>query len=172
MFGEPLVDDGAAQASSVPAASASGLVLGQEPSRGATHVVVAGYDGSPEGQAAVVEAGLRAGQTGCVFVVYAYDGPPRFLGSPYYDRRLARTRAVGNRALTDLLLGETWLPEAEYIPELIEGRPAEAIARVADARHADAIVVGPNQVQRVRGRRTSVSDELEDTVRVPVITIH
>ena len=166
------MDDGAADASSVPAASASGLVLGQEPSRPANHVVVAGYDGSPEGQAAVVEAGLRAGQTGCVFVVYAYDGPPRFLGSPYYNRRLARTRAVGNRALTDLSLGETWLPEAEYIPQLIEGRPAEAIARVADARHADAIVVGPHQVQRVRGRRTSVSDELEGTVPVPVITIH
>jgi nucleotide-binding universal stress UspA family protein len=171
MFDQRSVDRGGAATSSVLLASPSAIVLGQEPSRVTTRVLVAGYDGSPESQAAVVEAGLRAGQTGCVFVVYAYAGPPRFLGSPNYDRRLSRARAVGHRALADLLQGGTWLPKAEYIPELIEGKPAEAIARVAAARHADAIVVGPTEARRRRGKRASVSHELERTAAVPVITI-
>jgi nucleotide-binding universal stress UspA family protein len=172
MFDQRSVDRRGAATSSVLLASPSGIVLGQEPSRLTTRVLVAGYDGSSESQAAVVEAGLRAGQTGCVFVVYAYDGPPRFLGSPNYNCRLGRARAVGHRALADLLQGGTWLPQAEYIPELIEGKPAEAIARVAAARHADAIVVGPTEARRLRGKRASVSHELERTVPVPVITIH
>src|SRR5262249_30900047 len=129
------------------------------------------YDGSPVAQAAVVEAGLRAGQTGCVFVVYAYDAPPGFLGWPYYGRRLSQARAIGRRALADLLQGETWLPEAEDIPELISGQPAEAIATVAAVRNADEIVVGASPARGLRGMRAGVSQELERTVPVPVITI-
>jgi nucleotide-binding universal stress UspA family protein len=171
MLDHSLVDVGKGESSVLPA-SLPAIVLGQEPSRVATHVLVAGYDGSDNGQAAVVEAGLQAGESGCVFVVYAYAGPPRLLGSPYYDRRLSRARAIGREALSELLLGETSLPNAEYIPELIEGRPPEVIARVASARHADAIVVGPSQARGLRRNRASVSHKLERTVRVPVITIH
>jgi nucleotide-binding universal stress UspA family protein len=134
--------------------------------------VVAGYDGSRVAQSAVVEAGLRAGPTGCVFVVYAYSSPPAFLGWPYYNRRLTRARAIGHQALAFLLMGGTWLPEAEYIPELIAGQPVDAIARVTAARHADAIVVGASSTRRLRAKRASVSHELEQTLRVPVITTH
>ena len=171
MLNQPSADaGGAALASGLPAGSPT-IVLGQEPRRLAARAVVAGYDGSPLAQAAVVEAGLRAGRTGCVFVVYAYDPPPGFVGWPYYDRRLMRARATGHQALADLLMGGTWLPEAEYIRELIAGQPADAIARVAAARHADAIVVGATRARRPMAKRASVSHELERAVRVPVITI-
>jgi len=143
------------------------IVLGQEPSRSVTCAIVAGYDGSPLGQAAVVEAGLRAGETGCVFVVFAYHTPPGFLGWPYFDRRLRSARATGERALAELLTGRASLPNSEYIPELIAGAPADAIVRVAAARHAEAIVVGASQ----RRRRGSVSRELERNADMPVITI-
>ena len=172
VFDQPSLDHGGDSASSVLPASSSAIVLGQEPSRLVTRVLVAGYDGSPLAREAVVEAGLQAGATGCVFVVYAYHLPPAFLGWPHFGRKLSEARGAGHRALADLLIGGTWLPNAEYIPELIEGKPAEAIARVAAARHAKAIVVGSTGARRQRGKRASVSHELERTVRVPVITTH
>jgi nucleotide-binding universal stress UspA family protein len=172
MLDRPAVARGGVPAASVRPASSPLIVLGQEPQRLAARALVAGYDGSPLAQAAVVEAGLQAGPAGCVFVVYAYNSPPRLLGWPYYNRRLTQARAIGHQALADLLMGGTWLPEAEYIPELIAGQPADAIARVAAARHAAAIVVGAPSAQRLGAKRASVSHELERTVRVPVITTH
>jgi nucleotide-binding universal stress UspA family protein len=162
---------GAAAPSVLPAGSPT-TVLGQKARRMAARAIVAGYDGSQVAQAAVVEAGLRAGPRGCVFVVYAYDSPPALLGWPYYNRRLMRARAIGHQALADLLMGEIWLPEAEYIPELIAGKPEDVIARVAAARHADTVVVGACSAGRVRAKRLSVSQELKRTLRVPVITTH
>ena len=150
--------------------SSPSIVLGQEPTRPGTRTLVVGYDGSPLAQAAVVEAGLRAGQTGCVFVVYAYDAPPGFLGWPYYGRKLSQARAAGQHALADLLQSGTSLPDVEYIPELIAGQPAEAIARVAAVRNADEIVVGASHARGLR-KHASVPHELERTVPVPVITI-
>lgn len=151
--------------------SAVPIVLGREPSRESSPAIVTGYDASPLAQAAVVEAGLRAGQAGCVFVVYVFRTPPGFLGRPNFDRRLSQARATGRRALGELLSGRTGLPEAEYIPELIAGSPAEAIARVAAVRNADAIVVGASRARRLRPLRATVSDELQRTIDVPVITI-
>lgn len=171
MFNQPSVPREGAAAASVHSISASAVVLGREPSRAATRVLVVGYNGSPLAQAAVVEAGARAGENGCVFVVYAYDEPPAFLGSPGFDSRLGRVRMSGRQALTDLLMGGTSLPQAEYIPELIAGKPAEAIARVAAARHADAIMVGAPQPRRLRVKHASVAQKLERTARVPVITV-
>jgi hypothetical protein len=65
--------------------SASPIVLGARASRPTGRTLVVGYDGSPIGQAAV-EAGLHAGETGRVFVVYAYDAPSGLLPWPYLGR--------------------------------------------------------------------------------------
>jgi nucleotide-binding universal stress UspA family protein len=148
------------------------VVLDLEPSPSITRALVTGYDGSALAQAAVVEAGLRAGNSGCVFVVAAYHMPPAFLGWPYFDRRLRTARAVGERALAELLCGRTLLPDAEYVAELIAGSPAAAIAGVAAARHAEAILVGASGARRIGGKRRSIARQLERIVEVPVITIH
>jgi nucleotide-binding universal stress UspA family protein len=150
----------------------SALVLGREPPQSTSRAIVAGYDGSPRGQAAVVEAGLLAGDEGCVFVVYAYRTPAGFLGAPYFDRRLSAARETGVRALTELLSGRARLPVTEYIPELLAGAPADTIARVAAARSADAIVVGAGHTRRLAGMRWSVARKLKRIADAQVIMIH
>jgi nucleotide-binding universal stress UspA family protein len=147
------------------------IVLGQEPSWPSASAVVAGFDGTSLGLAAVVEAGLRAGPLGCVFVVHAYQAPPRFLGSPYFQRRLSRARSAGQRLLDELWGYREALPESQYVPELIAGRPAEAINRVAAARAADAIVIGLRRERTVSGLRRSVAGRLLRTAPLPVIAL-
>jgi nucleotide-binding universal stress UspA family protein len=146
------------------------LVLGQEPPRPVSRAIIAGYDGTALGRGAVVEAGLRAWPTGCVFVVHAYHSPPGYLGSPYSERRVSAARAAGRQLLEDLF-GDRGLPDVEYIPELIPGRPMEAIARVAAARAADAIVIGARQKGRVRTILNAVSRRRLLAPAVPVVLI-
>ena len=59
----------------------------------------------------------------------------------------------------------------EYEPELIGGPPAEAIAAVARARHADEIVVGARGIGRLRALLGSVSHELLHIADRPVVVI-
>jgi len=146
------------------------LILGQEPLLPVSRAIIVGYDGTALGRKAVVEAGLRAWPTGCVFVVHAYRSPPGYLGSPYTERRVGAARAAGRRLLEDLF-GAHGLPDVEYIPELISGRPMEAIARVAAARDADAIVIGARPTGRVRTILNAVSRRRLLTPAVPVILI-
>ncbi len=147
------------------------LVLGAEPSQPPATRVVVGFDGSSLGLAAVVEAGLRAGPIGCVFVVHVYGSPPRFLGSPYFERHVSDDRSAGRRLLDELWRCRDALPETEYIPELIAGRPADAIARVAEARRADAIVVGIRRTGRTRAPHRSVAGKLLRRAEVSVIIV-
>ena len=147
------------------------VVLGQEPSHPGGRAIVAGFDGTPLGVAAVAEAAFAAGSSGCVFVVYAYRTPPSFLGWPFVDRRVSNARLVGRRALDDLWRKRDELPTAELIPELIAGPPADAISRVAAARHADAIVVGAGRPRGGRVGRRRVADELQLRTDVQVIVI-
>jgi nucleotide-binding universal stress UspA family protein len=146
------------------------LVLGREPLRPVSRAIVAGYDGTALGRKVVVEAGLRAWPTGCVFVVYAYRSPPGYVGSPYSERRVSAARAEGRRALEDLFADHR-LPDVEYIPELISGRSMEAIARVAVARGAAAIVVGARHTARARTMLNAVSRQRLLGPAVPVIVI-
>jgi nucleotide-binding universal stress UspA family protein len=146
------------------------LVLGREPSRPVSRAIVAGYDGTALGREVVVEAGLRAWPTGCVFVVYAYRSPPGYVGSPYSERRVSAARAEGSRVLEDLFADHR-LPDVEYIPEWISGRPMEAIARVAAARGAAAIVVGARHTGRARTMLNAISRQRLLAPAVPVIVI-
>jgi nucleotide-binding universal stress UspA family protein len=146
------------------------LVLGQEPSDPSVRTIVAGFDGTATGEAAVAEAALTAGPSGCVFVVYAYRTPPSFLGWTSFDSAVSKARLAGRRVLDDLWRKRGELPTAEFIPELIAGPPADAISRVASVRHAEAIVVGAGHGRRFRVRR-SVARQLQRTGGVPVIVV-
>ncbi len=147
------------------------LVLGQEPSQCAAACIVVGFDGSSLGLAAVVDAGLRAGPHGCVFVVHAYRDPPRLLGSPYHQRRLSRARAAGRQLLDELWSYRDLLPDSQYVPELIAGPAPDAINRVAEARKADAIVIGLRRNGAVSDLRRSVAGKLLRLAAVPVIAM-
>jgi nucleotide-binding universal stress UspA family protein len=105
-------------------------------------------------------------------VVYAYDLPSDFLGTPYYERMLSDHQNHG-RALLDAmpLTGKDGVLGLDYETELIWGPPAEAIARVAQARDADEIIVGARGLGRVRALLGSVSQELLHVADRPVVVI-
>jgi nucleotide-binding universal stress UspA family protein len=136
-----------------------------------TPTIVVGYDGSDPARAALVFAARQAGTRGRVFVVHAYELPPDFLGSPYYDQFLSERRDRGEALLRDLPLQDAWLTGPEYEMELIGGSAAEAITDVARARHADQIVVGARGLGRIRALLGSVSHELLHIADRPVVVI-
>jgi len=133
--------------------------------------IVVGYDGSDPARAALLFAARQAGPDGRVFVVHAYELPPDFLGSPYYDRFVSDRRDRGAALLRDLPLRDESLAGPEYETELIGGPAAEAIANVARVRHADQIVVGARGLGRIRALLGSVSHELLHIADRPVVVI-
>jgi nucleotide-binding universal stress UspA family protein len=134
-------------------------------------VVVAGYDGSEPSSVAVTIAAGRAGRSGRLFIVHAYELPPDFLGSPNYDRLLSERKDHGRALLDELTAGNDVLVNTEYETELIGGPPAQAIADVARVRHADEIVVGARGLSRIRALLGSVSHELLHIADRPVLVI-
>ena len=114
----------------------------------------------------------RAGQSGRVFVVHAYELPPDFLGSPNYEQLLSESKDRGRALLASLpLTGNDELQEIEYETELIGGPPAQAIDSVARVRDADEIIVGARGLGRVRALLGSVSHELLHIADRPVLVI-
>jgi nucleotide-binding universal stress UspA family protein len=134
--------------------------------------VVVGYDGTRESRATLECAAHAAGDEGVVFVVHAYPRPRGWLGAPNDQQRLdvvlddaeSRIRA---------LCGETGGPldRVAWEPEIIAGDPAEAIAAVADARHADEIVVGSRRFGSARALLGSVAQDLIRTAGVSVTVV-
>ena len=76
---------------------------GRDPAQRLGRTVVVGYNGSRAAWAAVLEAARRAGEHGQVFVVYAHPRPPKYLGVPYFGRRLTDTQGQGRTVLNELL---------------------------------------------------------------------
>ena len=130
-------------------------------------VLVVGYDGSATAQAAARYAAARAGGDGTLFVVHAYGPPPDWMGRPGYDLMLHEHQRRGREILDALDLGAGVPVETE----LIGDQPVDAILSVADARHADEIVVGSRGFGRVRAILGSVSHDLLHRASVPVVVI-
>jgi nucleotide-binding universal stress UspA family protein len=114
-----------------------------------TDLVVAtdGSDGSAAALTAALELAPRLGAG--VIVVAVAEPPPDYLGRPFWQehvtKELGRARAALDRAREQV---EQAGVEAEY--EILEGDPAERIARFAELRRADLVVAG------TRGRGTLV----------------
>jgi nucleotide-binding universal stress UspA family protein len=133
--------------------------------------VVVGYDGSEAAQAALLFAARQAGTQGRVYIVYAYELPPDYLGSPNFERFLSEHRDQGEALLRDLPLDREPLAGPTYETELIGGPAAEAICEIARTRHADVIVVGARGRGRLRALLGSVSHELLHIADRPVVVI-
>jgi nucleotide-binding universal stress UspA family protein len=134
-------------------------------------VIVVGYDGSATARAAVDYAAGQVGSTGKLFVVHAYGPPPDWLGAPQYQRVLDDHQARGRAVLDALTMGDDPLLDTDFETELMDARPGEAIARVAETRGADAIVIGSRGLGRVRTALGSVSQDVLHRARVPVVVI-
>ena len=136
-----------------------------------TPCIVVGYDGSAPSRAAVRLAAARA-HGGKLFIVHAYHAPPDFWGTEEYEdlleRALYRGRSILAGIADDADLG---LANVDYDVELIAGRPAEVVARVAQTRRADEIVVGTRGFGKVRAVLGSVAHELLHEASCPVTAI-
>lgn len=134
--------------------------------------IVVGYDGSEAARQAVSYAANRAGQRGKVWIVHCYGPPPDWLGAPNYQRLLDDHQARGKAILDALMLeGGDALVDVDYELELVDGKPAEAVAKVAQVRDADEIVLGSRGFGRLRSALGSVSQELLHLADRPVVVI-
>ena len=106
-------------------------------------VIVVGYDATPEACAALAFAVRRARPHGTVVAVHAIAMARGYLGSPYYNRAVERAQLDGRTVLDPV-------PAAGVETALLEGRPAEVLARIAEQRGASEIVVGSPRPGRVR----------------------
>jgi nucleotide-binding universal stress UspA family protein len=110
--------------------------------------VLIATDGTPSSRAAV-ERGLSMAQgldAGVTFVS-AYRPPWAALGEPYYQRSLSKRLARAREALAEAkAAADAFGADADY--EIVEGRPALAIARLAEARDVDLLVVGSRDLTR------------------------
>jgi nucleotide-binding universal stress UspA family protein len=120
---------------------------------GRTTPVVAAVDGTESGLAAAGAAARLALSTRAPLVlVYVRTGPARWLGRPYFQRRLDAEMDAARRALAAadaVARREGVLPASE----ILEGRPARRIREFARARGASMVVVG----SRARRFKKSVS---------------
>ena len=127
--------------------------------------IVAGVDGSSASRAAVDEA-LRLGDEleAPVVFVHVRRAPRGFLGTPFYERRLAADTARARHVLD----GDLALADEAGVPadsEVLEGSPRRRIAEFARDRGARLIVVG----SRPRKLGQSVSTAVIRTAGRPVI---
>ena len=128
-------------------------------------VIVVGYDATPGSRAALAFAIRRARPYGTVVAVHAVAPARGYLGSPYYDRSVERAHRDGRTILDPM-------PTIIVETALLEGRPAEVLARIADHRDATEIVVGSSKRGRARpllGRR--VVRKLVATAGRPVVVV-
>src|SRR5690349_1255762 len=101
--------------------------------------LVVGYDGSDAARKALDYAAACV-NGGRMFVVTAVEAAPDWIGSPGYQQAVDEAHGRGSELLREAT--ERLPEEVNYSTELLEGPAAEAIVNVADARDADAIVVG------------------------------
>jgi nucleotide-binding universal stress UspA family protein len=132
-------------------------------------VTVVGYDGSAEARRALEYVQSRRDRGGKLFVVTVVAEAPDFLRGPELQHFIDSAHRRGEELLAEAL---SQLPAgAEAEAELLEGNPAEAIVRVADARGADEIVIGSRGLGRVRAVLGSVSHDVLHLAHVPVVVV-
>lgn len=135
---------------------------------GMNRTLVVGYDGSQAARQALDYAGSRV-NGGKLFVVTAVVPPPEWMGRPGWQEIVDEEHKRGSELLADAV---ERLPEkVDYSTELLEGPAADAIVGVANARNADAIVVGSRGLGRVRAVLGSVSHDVLHLAECPVVVV-
>lgn len=142
-----------------------------EPTPADRPCVVAGFDGSAASRAAVSLAVRRVRGGGRLVVIHAFNPPSDRYGQPnaqhLLDAGLARARESIDR-LSEEVPG---LGSVQWSSEIVAGPAADAIVRVAEAEHADEIVVGTRGAGRARALLGSVAHDVLHRARCPVVVI-
>lgn len=139
------------------------------PRDGDAPVVVVGYDGHDDARRAVDVAAQRAGPGGTLVIVRVTKPVSRVMSRPYRDHEVAVTRATAQRSLDALPLAGHGAVTIES--QVVEGRPVEALIRVARDRGAREIVVGSRGRGRLRSLVGSVSHRLLGQADRPVVVV-
>ena len=85
------------------------------------------------------------------------------------DRRSLTAKCAGAKLLDELQRDDGLGPDVEL--DLLEGPPAEAVARAASARDADEIIVGSRGLGRFRGALGSFSQALLHEADRPIVVV-
>jgi nucleotide-binding universal stress UspA family protein len=134
--------------------------------------IVVGSDGSTTASAAVAEGIDLARRLGAaVIFVSVAPSPPEWLGKPFWQQwvteHTGRARAALDAARTP---AEEAGVDADY--ELLEGEPADELARFCEGRDADLIVIGNRGLGAIAGVLLgSVSMSLIRRSRRPVVVV-
>ena len=124
--------------------------------------VVVGYDGSEAARRAVAWASERAGGAGKVWIVHCLvPGPAGPEGGEHGKAVLDALLLEGGNALLDV----------DYELELVDGDPAEALARSAREHDADEIAIGSRGFGKLRAALGSVSHDVLHRADRPVLVI-
>jgi nucleotide-binding universal stress UspA family protein len=129
-------------------------------------------DGSPAAaQAMVCAQDLGVRYSAHVIVVYAFQPVLKSLGDAYQDHYIKGQLDEGE-AITDPVAERLRAAGIEVVVELLEGPPADAILRVAEARECDLIVMGSRGHGTVRSLLLgSVSHKVLAHASVPVLVV-
>jgi nucleotide-binding universal stress UspA family protein len=134
--------------------------------------IVVGYDGSPASRAALARAAERAGDDGQIYIVHAYALPSDWLGAANYQELLGHAQERA-RSVLDRIEEESGadLAGVQWETELMGDSAAAAIARVAEVRDADEIIVGTRGYGRARALLGSVAHQLIHLAGCPITVI-
>jgi nucleotide-binding universal stress UspA family protein len=129
--------------------------------------VVAAVDGSASSLAATATAArIARGAAAPLYLVSVRNGPPEWLGEPYYQRRLDDEMAAARGALE----ASAGIAAAEGVDahlEVLEGEPAKRIREFAADHNARCIVLGT----RSRRVKRSVSHRVIRDSHRPVVVV-
>jgi nucleotide-binding universal stress UspA family protein len=149
------------------------MQVDNRPSRGLDaaerqHIIVVGYDGSSESQAALATAAARVGKGGTVVAVHA-AGAAWWLERPHHGRVVEMRREHAARILDELSSLE--LADVKVETELVDGPAAEALTEVAKRRDAEEIVVGSRRLGWLHAMLGSVSRRVLQLADRPVVVV-
>lgn len=113
--------------------------------------ILLAVDGSQHALKAAQLAGEMARLTEAdLWIVNSFDPIPGYLGEPYISQVIAaRTRDA--EGIIEQAKSEIGDIPGQLHTELLEGPPAEAILKVAEARQIDLIVMGSRGLSRLAG---------------------
>ena len=136
-----------------------------------TRTIVVGYDGSPAAHAAVEHAIDRAGPSGRLILVHAYQVPADYIGATYYSGMVEDAAQHAADVMDGLERDCERVLGVDHERDISTGAAAPAIIRAAEAYRADEIVIGSRGVGRVRALLGSVAHDVLHRAKCPVTVI-
>lgn len=134
--------------------------------------ILVAYDGSPHSDRALDAAlALAKYAQSELVLVHAHDKIPSYLGDPNFQQAVNRA-VIAGRELLETAAKRARAAGVQVMTNVLEGPPAEAILRVAEAEHCDLIVMGSRGLGQLKGLLLgSVSERVLQHAAIPVMIV-